>query len=80
MLKTLKRRKKDERVFAFSTAARFGWAVLLVLLQVCRLVRENLTVTAMFIGLLILSIAVFVYLMYVLVKILSVELSKLVNK
>ncbi|WP_081587415.1 potassium-transporting ATPase subunit F [Alistipes ihumii] len=34
----------------------------------CRLVRENLTVTAMFIGLLILSIAVFVYLMYVLVK------------
>ena len=34
----------------------------------------------MFIGLLILSIAVFVYLMYVLVKILSVELSKLVNK
>ena len=83
MLKTLKRRKKDERIFAFSTAARSGWAVLLVLLQVCRLVRENLTVTAMFIGLLILSIAVF-RLSDVRArktgKILSVELSKLVNK
>ena len=62
MLKTLKRRKKDERIFAFSTAARFGWAVLLVLLQGYRGFRLS-DVCARKTG-----------------KILSVELSKLVNK
>ncbi len=42
--------------------------MLLVLLQVCRLVRKDLIFNVMFVGLLILSIVIFIYLMYVLVK------------
>ncbi len=42
--------------------------MLLVLLQMCRLVRKNLKLEIMFIGLLILSLLVLLYLMYVLIK------------
>lgn len=42
--------------------------MLLALLQMCGLVRKNLKPGIMFIGLLILSLFVLIYLMYVLIK------------
>lgn len=60
--------KSNEWKFNVLSHVSLRGVVLLVLLQMCGLVRKNIKRKIMFIGLLILSLLVFIYLMYVLIK------------